>query len=153
MKNFWLDHKGPAKTRVNIWLSASVAADAYSIEEGASETLVDFCDIETAVLQSSAVTHKFISEGTNEMLCLLRVGKAISKNGLGEDFSQHLDSYCSTKTKWYKKSDWEASVKAEAEWEATVKLSKSNGKTYFPGMVVTKDTLDTLDTLVSKGEK
>jgi hypothetical protein len=111
MKNFWLDRKGPKKTRVNIWLSASVAADAFDMEEGATEKLVDFCDIETAVLQSSAVTHKFIPEGTNEMLCLLRVGKAIGPNGLGGDFSKHLDAYHRTATQWWKKADWEASMK------------------------------------------
>jgi len=110
MKNFWLDRKGPKKTRINIWLSASIANDAFEMEDRTTEKLVDFCDIETAQLQSSAVTNKFTPEGTNEMLSLLRVGKAVGPKGLGADFSQHLDAYHRTSTQWYKKADWPQSL-------------------------------------------
>lgn len=102
MKNFWLDRKGPAKTRVNIWLSASVAADAFGIEEGATEKLIDFSDIETALIQSSAVTNKFVPEGTNEMLCLLRVGKATLPSGksvLAQNFGKNF-SCSQVKNTW-----------------------------------------------------
>ena len=74
MKNFWLDRRGPKKTKINVWLGASFS-------EEKTEELLCSSQVETALIQSSAVTITYIPSETNEMLCLMRVGKEIIRTG------------------------------------------------------------------------